>query len=158
MPRFYTVPFENVAISVTQDLFELTPADDKPIAVYGLTLDNVSGVADAGDAQEEFLRLKISRGNTASGSGGSAPTPAPIGKAAAAGFTAEVNNTTPATTGTEVMLWPLGWNVRVPLREFLPEEAWCHASQLDTLLLVRLMTAPADSIAVSGCLWVAEFG
>lgn len=155
--RIYTVSFENVAVAAVQDLFEITPADDKPCAVIGLTLDNVGGTADAADAQEELLRLNIIRGFTASGSGGSAPTPVPTStNDTAAGFAAEANNTTVATTGTTVNLWPFGWNPRVPLREFLAQEYWLYVGQPSTSLVVRLVAAPADSFQVSGCLWVAE--
>lgn len=153
----YTVVFDNVTISAAQDLFEITPADDKPVAIAGLTLDNVGGTSDAGDAAEELLRLSIIRGFTASGSGGSSPTPQKVRRnSGAAGFTAEVNNTTLANTGTTETPWNFGWNVRVPLREFLPEECWPDATQADTTIVVRLVTAPADALSVSGTLWVAE--
>lgn len=156
--RVYSVIFENVAVgTAAQDLFEITPADDKPVALLGLTLDNVGGTADAGDAQEELIRLSIIRGFTASGSGGSAPTPAPLNHIdTAAGFTAEVNNTTVATTGTSVILAAFGWNVRVPLREFWPQELWPMASQANTTILVRSGSTLADAITMSGTLFVAE--
>lgn len=155
--RMYTVQFDAVTVSAAQDLFEITPADDKPIQICGLSLDNVGGTADAGDASEELLRLAVIRGFTSSGSAGSAPTPVPcqFGDAAAA-FTAEVNNTSLATTGSSTQPWSLGWNPRVPLREFLPQEYWISASQANTTIVVRLVTAPADAMSTSGTLWVAE--
>lgn len=155
--RIYACPFDNVSVSVAQDFWELTPADDKPLAILGIWLDNVGGTADAGDAQEELLRLAIYRGFTTSGSGGSTVTPVPVGSSidAAAGFTCEINNTTVATT-SGTLLAALGWNVRVPLREWFPQEAWIGASQANTTLLVRLVTAPADAVSMSGTLWVAE--
>lgn len=158
--RNYSVVFENVTVSASQDLFEITPADDKPILLTALTLDNVGGTADAGDAQEELLRLLIRRGHTTSGSGGSAPTPRPLlTGSAAAGFTAEVNNTTIASTaGTTGDMWSGGWNVRVPLREFWPEELCIGASQADTTIVVRLLSTPADAISMSGTLYVCEMG
>lgn len=157
MAREYSVVFDNVAVAAAQDLFEITPADDKPIAICGLTLDNVGGTSDAGDAQEELLRLVIRRGYTSSGSGGSAPTPTPLSPTdAAAAFTAEVNNTSLATTGTTTDLWAFGWNPRIPLREFLPMELWLGATQANTSIVVRLVTAPADSFQCSGTLFVVE--
>ena len=157
MPRYYTVVFENVSVSASQDLFEITPADDKPVAVMGLTLDNVGGIADAGDAQEELLRLLIRRGHTVSGSGGTAPTPQKLASAdAAAGFASEVNNTTIANTGTTADLAALGWNIRVPLREFWPQELWKWVSQADTTLVVRLLSTPNDAISMSGTLYLCE--
>lgn len=157
--RIYTVTFDNVSVSAAQDFFELTPADDKPIMLVGLSLDNVGGTADAGDAQEELLRLSIIRGFTSSGSGGSAPTPTALNPAdAASGFTAEVNNTTVANTGSTTTPWNGGWNVRVPLREFWPEELCPVATQANTTIVVRLVTAPADAVSMSGTLWVCEMG
>ena len=156
--RTYLIPFENVTVSAVQDFFEISPADDKPIAIMGLTLDNVGGVADATDAQEELLRLTIVRGHTTSGSGGSTPTISPINPAdTAAGFAAEVNNTTIASTaGTTIAAF--GWNPRMGLREFWPEELWIKANQSNTTIVVRLVAAPADGFACSGTLYVAELG
>lgn len=158
--REYTVTFENVSVSASQDFFELTPADDKPLKIAGVWLDNVGGTADAGDAQEEMLRLLIRRGHTTSGSGGSAPTPQKLGSSAdaAAGFTAEVNNTTIASAGTTADLLAFGWNVRVPLREMFPDELMPGASQADTTIVVRLLSTPADAISISGTLYVVEIG
>lgn len=157
MGRRYTVVFENVSVSVAQDFFELTPADDKPVRICGLWLDNVGGTADAGDAQEELLRIRIIRGHTTGGSGGSAPTPTPVSpNDAAAGFSAEANNTTIASVGTTTELCSFGWNVRVPLREWFPDEFGPQASQANTTIVVRLGAAPADAVSMSGTLFVEE--
>lgn len=157
MSRMYTVNFENVAVgTATQDLFEITPADDKPIRLVALYLDNVGGAADAGEAQEEFIRLSIVRGHTTSGSGGTSPTPAPARPIdTAAGFTAEVNNTTIASTaGTTIMAF--GMNVRAGLREVWPDELQPAASQANTTIVVRSLSTLADAIQMSGTLWVME--
>lgn len=155
--RMYTVSFENVSVSASQDFFELSPADDKPIKIYGWNLENVGGTADAGDAQEEFWRLSVVRGHTTSGSGGSSPTPRPVlTNAGAAGFAAEANNTTIASTsGTTI--WTGGMNVRVaPNFTWLPDEAALGATQADTTIVLRLLSTPADAVSMSGTLWVAE--
>jgi hypothetical protein len=158
--RMYTVTFENVTVSAAQDLFEISPADDKPVLLMGLTLDNVGGTADAGDAQEELVRLLVRRGHTVSGSAGSSFTPValPSAAGAAAAFGAEINNTTIANTGTTKDLVAFGWNTRVPLREFWPEEIMPGASQADTTIVVRLLSTPADAFSVSGTLYVIEQG
>lgn len=154
--RTYTVPFENVAVTATQDLFSISPATQKPCIIIGCTIDNVGGTADAGDAQEELLRLKIHRGFTTIGSAGSVVTPFPCGtNDTAAGFTAHANDTTIANTGTSVLGWPFGWNVRTPCREFLPEECWIYVPN-GSIGAVTLLAAPADSLALSGALWVIE--
>lgn len=156
MGRVYTVGFDNVSVSAIQDLFELTPADDKPIKLRGLVISQ-TGVGDIGDAAEEFLPIKISRGFTTSGSGGSAPTPQALDSAgAAAGFTAEVNNTTVANTGTETVLHYDNFNVRAGYMIWFPQDCEPKASQANTTMTVRLTRAPADAITLSGTLYVEE--
>jgi hypothetical protein len=156
MSRMYTVVFDNVSVSAIQDFFELTPADDKPIELIGLMLSQ-TGVADIGDAAEEILPIKISRGFTASGSGGSAPTPSVIKVSdTAAGFTAEVNNTTVANTGTETILMVDNFNVRAGYMCWFPPGAEPSASQANTTMTIRLTRAPADAITLSGTAWVRE--
>jgi hypothetical protein len=160
MAGVYTVTFDNVSVSAAQDLFEITPADDKPIRVLGWNIDNVGGTADAGDAQEELLRLTLRAGYTSSGSAGSAPTPIPVvASMAAAGFAAEVNNTSLATTGTTQDHWNGGMNVRVPAPFWLPYPQCCPIiSQAETRIVLRLVTAPADAVSMSGTMWIEELG
>lgn len=154
--RIYTVSFAAVSLAAAQDLFEITPADDKPVEIVGLFLSQ-TGVADVGDAAEEMLRIEIIRGYTASGSGGSAPTPAPVKRIdAAAGFAAEVNNTTLANTGTAVIIHEDAFNVRAGYANWWPEGTEPDASQANTTIVVRLVAAPADAITVSGTLYVRE--
>lgn len=158
--RVYTVIFENVTLTAAgtdQDLFAITPADDKPVKLLGVTLDNVGGILDAGDAQEEFVRLAVIRGHATVGSGGSAPTPRPLNpNDAAAGFTARVNDTTLTSAGTPITPVAFGWNVRVPLREFWAEEVQPQASQADTTIVVRMLSTLNDDLPASGTLYVAE--
>lgn len=155
MGRMYSVEFEGVAVTAAQDFFEITPADDKPLAVHALFLSQAS---DVGDAAEEILRFKVIRGFATSGSGGSAPTPIPLNPVdTAAGFTAEVNNTTIASTGTPVDLHSDAFNIRTGLALILtPEMRWQVSQASGTLLVVQLMVAPTDSLTMSGTLYVEE--
>ena len=73
----------------------------------------------------------------------------------AAGFTAEVNNTTVANTGTAVTLHADTFNVRAGCRLWFPPENCPMASQANTTIVVRI-TAPADSLTMSGTLYVEE--
>lgn len=156
--RIYTVSFENVSVSAVQDFLEFTPADDKPIELVGLFLGQ-AGNSDVGDAAEECLRLKVIRGNTTSGSGGSAPTPRPVKRSdSAAGFAAEVNNTTVATGGTAVELHCDSFNVRAGFQFWWPMGTEPDCSQGDTSLRVNLVGAPADAITLSGTAYIREFG
>lgn len=153
--RIYAIPFTAVAISGgNYDLLEITPADDKPCELIGWHIGQTS---DSGDAQDEQLQLTVIRGHTTSGSGGSAVTPAPVSpNDAAAGFTAEVTNSTIASTGTTATLFASAWNVRAGSDVWLPEEVRPRVSQAQTSLVVRMGT-PADSITTSGVFWVREF-
>lgn len=154
MARVYSVSFEAVAVTAAQDLFEITPGDDHPVILLGMTIDQSS---DVGDAAEEMLRYKVIRGHATGGSGGSAPTPRPMDPGdAAAGFTAEVNNTTIASAGTAVDLAAGAFNIRSGLAVFWPPELCPMANQGNGTIVVRLMAAPADSLTMSGTLWVAE--
>ncbi len=156
MARVYTVEFENVSVTAAQDFFELDPATDKPIQIIGWQFTQFS---DVGDAAEEILRVKIIRGHTTSGSGGSAATPAPVKfYDTAAGCAAEVNNTTIASAGTAVDLYSGGFNIRVGESVFLPEEYRFSCTATQGVIVFRLMAAPADAITLSGTLWFSEAG
>lgn len=155
MGRIYTVEFENVAVTASQDFFELTAADDKPIRIIGLFLAQYS---DLGDAAEEILRFRVIRGHTTSGSGGATATPRPVAVSdAAAGFTCEINNTTIASAGTAVNLHSDSFNIRTGTQIWLPPGCGWGTTQA-TLLVVRLLAAPADSLSMSGTLYVEEEG
>ena len=154
--RVYTVEFEGVAVSVAVDLFQITPADDKPCEVIGLFFGQSS---DVGDAAAEILRYRVIRGHTTTGSGGASPTPRPLNRSgAAAGFTAMTNNTTIASAGTGLNLHSDVAHIASGEKLWLPEGCEWEASQADTTLVVRLMAAPTDALTMSGTLYVVEQG
>jgi len=157
MGRMYSVVFDNVAVTAGQDLFEITPADDKPVLFHGCWLGQSS---DAGDAQDELLRVAIIRGHTTGGSGGTAVTAPPLQSSAGAGFggAAKINNTTIASAGTAVTLVADTFNVRAGWVYLPTPEARPGASQANTTIVVRLMAAPADQLAMSGTLIFEELG
>ncbi len=154
--RMYYVDIAPTAVTAAVDLIELSPADDKPIAIAAVELFQTT---DLGDAQEEMIGLLWVRGHTTSGSGGLTPTPRPANPSdVAAGFTAETLNTTAATAGTGVTLARHGWNIRAPREIIYTPETQPQASQANTTLVLRLAAAPADSITLSGYVAVLEFG
>jgi hypothetical protein len=156
MGRKYTVVFDNVAVAASQDLFELTPTDDKPVKIYGLFLGQITA---EGDANEDLWRWTVIRGFTTGGSGGTAPTPRPLNRSdAAAGFTAEVNNTTKATTGTTHTCHADADNIRGGIKFWWPEGSEPQASQADTTIVVRLESTPDASTTCSATLYVEEEG
>ena len=151
----YTVSFTGVAVTAQQDLFEIVAAAGKNCKVHALFL---SQSTEVGDAQEEGLSILIKTGATTSGSGGSAPTPIPNNVTdAAAGFTSEVNNTTKASVGTIVTHHSDNWNVRQGFVIIWPPEMRFELTG-SRRLTVELGTTPADSITMSGTLYVEEFG
>lgn len=154
--RIYTVPILAVASpAAIFDAWEIRPADDKPVEIMGLFLGQSS---DVGDANAENLTIRVIRGFTTSGSGGSTPTPSPLNRSdSAAGFSAETMNTTIATTGTTVDLHNDVWNTQAGYPLWLPEGCEWEASQADTSIVIRI-SAPADAITVSGTIYVREQG
>jgi hypothetical protein len=152
----YTVSFDQQTIAAASgdyDLFEIVPADDKPVEIVALSLGNKSEV---GDAQDEMLAYSIVRGNTTS-SNGTATTPQLLDPSdPAASFTAETVGSTPATAGTSVTLLSDTFNVRAGLMLVLPAEMRPKVSQANTGMYVRLTTAVVDDLTLSGTLWVRE--
>jgi hypothetical protein len=156
--RVYTVSFTATAVTAQIDVFEVTPADDKPIEVLGYEIGQSS---DFGDAQAEQLGFRVIRGFTTSGSGGAAATPSPLTKNGdtASGFAAETCNTTLANTGTTIDLHAGAINLQAGSGlVWLPEGCEWGCSQADTRLVFRFIAAPADSITLSGTLYVREQG
>lgn len=160
MGRIYAVPYQGTITNAggDSDLLEILPADDKPCKLRGWSIGQTSEV---GDAAEEGLRISVGRmsATVTSGSGGSAVTPVALDSAdAAAGFAAECNNTTVATTsGALTILHEFAWNVRAsPWDYWFPDERFCPKAKQGEALLVRLQTTAADDL--SGCLtfWVEE--
>jgi hypothetical protein len=156
MPRMYTVSVENVAVTNANgdaDLVELTAADDRPIELVGMGIYSLTEVQEA---QEEWLRCCVVRGNTTTGNG-TAATPRPTDPGdPAAGFTAKTYGSTLASAGTAVNLHPFGVQVRAGYEIFYPEHCSFITTQADGLLVVRLLAGPADDLNADLCFWVLE--
>lgn len=151
----YSVEFENQTLTTANgdyDIFEFSAADDEPIELYGLFLNQTSELQEA---QEEKLRLKVIRGHTTS-SNGTSTTPQPLDpNGPAAGFTAETVGSTIASVGTPVDLHSDGWEVRLGYGLWWPEGSGIKTTQAAGLLIVRLMAATADDITgVSGTAYI----
>ena len=158
MSRMYTVSGDGLTITAAgtdSDLIELTAADDKPIKLCGLGIYITSEI---GEAQEEWLRMKIIRGHATSGSTPEvSPTPRPCSPYdTAAGFTCEMDNTTIASTGTPLDLHCFGVNVRAGYEVFYPDRCDFGTDQASGLLVVRMMSTLADDVTMSLTAWVDE--
>ena len=152
----YTVPIDNGAIATASgdyDLWELDAATDKPIELIGIKILVTSEVQEA---QEEWVRISVVRGNTTTGNGSTAtPAPVAIGDTAAS-FGAKTIGTTPASAGTAVNLDMMPVQVRAGDQILYPGGCsfWTSGS---ALLCVRLLAAPADDMSISGNIWVMEY-
>lgn len=158
MSRLYSINFENVAVTAAQDFFDIAPATNKPIVLHGCW---ISQSTEVGDAQEEFLRLKIIYGLATVGSGGGAFTPVPLNPAdTAAGMTARINDTTVAVVGagTTSVIWAESFNERVGWVWLPTPEMRPVITAAQTRVVVTMLSTPADSVTMNGTLIVEELG
>ncbi len=160
MGRIYTVPYTGTLTLAggDSDFLEVLPADDKPVKLRGWSLSQSSEV---GDAAEESLRISVLRmaATVTSGSLGSAVTPVPMDSAdAAAGFTAECNNSTVATTtGATTIIEEYGWNERnTPFEHWYPDERFCPKAKQGEGLFVRCQSTVADDVTIELTFWIEE--
>lgn len=160
MGRIYAVPYQGTITNAggDSDLLEVLPADDKPVKLRGWSIGQTSEV---GDSAEEGVRISVIRmaATVTSGSGGSSVTPVSMDSAdTAAGFSAECNNTTVATTsGASTVICEHAWNERASPWDFwYPDERFCPKAKQGEGLFVRMQTTIADDM--SGCVtfWVEE--
>jgi len=156
MSRTYSVVFNGTLANAAgdTDLVEILPADDKPVKLRGFKFGQTS---ELGDSAEEQLRISIYRlpATVTSGSGGSAATPSPEDSAdTAAGFAAEVNNSTVATTnGSAIILEEFSINIRAPYETWWPDRPGWKAKQGEALV-IRCQSTAADDISAQ---WTAIF-
>lgn len=154
-PIIHAANFDAQAVTTATDMFECTPAADRPAIIYGLALLQTT---DLGDAAEEVLRIGIYRDATA-GSGGTANTEY-VYTNVAAGVTPTMATRslgTASTGGTLIDI--IGWNIRIPLLWVpIPEmrPKFSNIAAEGPTSTFRLIAAPADSITVSGVLYWGE--
>lgn len=159
MPRIYTVPYTGTLTNAggNADLFEFTPADDKPIRLLGLILGQTTELADAA---EESLGLSVIRlPATVTSGNGTAVTPVTVDShAAAAGFAAEANGSTVATTsGSAAIVDESAWNIRIsPTERWWPDERLAPMAYQGEALVVRCNSTPADDITIFITAYVEE--
>jgi hypothetical protein len=159
MSRIYTVSFSATvtAAGTDTDWLEVNPADDKPVKLRGLLLSQISEV---GDTPEEGLRFSIIRlPATVTSGNGTATTGQPMDSAdAAAGFAAETNGTTVATTSTTaITLAEIGWiNRNSPYEMWFPDPAFAPKAKQGEAIIVRQQTTLADDMTACATFWLEE--
>lgn len=153
MGRIYTTPYNGTftLAGTDADWLEMSPADDKPVVLRRLVMCQYSEV---GDAAEEGLRFSLQRfPATVTSSNGSAITIASIDShnTVAAGFSAEANGTTLATTsGTAVVLEEFAWNIRMsPLEFWWADEKFAPIFYQGEAMILRCHTTVTDDVSIS---------
>jgi hypothetical protein len=156
MGRVYSVPITLTAVTTQVDLWDIAPADDKPVRLHAIYLGQST---ELGDAAEEQLGIQVVRGFATVGSGGSSATPTPVvPNDTAAGATVRTLDTTIAVVGggSTTYLHADTWNVRGPYQIVWTPEMRPGCSQVDTRVVVRTTGAPADSVTIAGTLYFEE--
>ena len=154
-PVIYGANFSAQAITTATDIFEFTPAADRPVVIYGLSMGQTT---DLGDASEEVLMIGIYRDCTA-GSGGTANTEYIYNNhsVGATNTAATRSLGTASTGGTLIDIIP--WNIRIPLLWIpIPEmrPKFSNIAAEGPTSTFRLIAAPTDSITTSATVYWAE--
>lgn len=154
----YYAPFTEVAVSATQDVFEIASPSDACVAIHSICWGQSS---DAGDAQAELLDIVMTlvTGAPTSGSGGSTVTVEAKNQnsSAAAGSTVEANNTTQISGGTSNVVYAGAWNVQLPF-EYIPPPEQRIIMPPSEHFTIALPNAPTDAITLSGVIIFEEIG
>ena len=158
MGRIYSIQVNAVTVSAAQDIFEVLANSAKPFVLHEIVITQSS---DYGDAQAEGLTVLIKRasGTYTSGSGGSSPSVNPhTFSDAAAGVTAEANNTSQASAGTGAL-------TTVRAEAFNIQSGWQYLPTPETRMLfsgsqacVVSITAPSDAVTLSATMVIEEMG
>lgn len=150
MGRIYSVSFDGVGVTAVQDLFQLE-ANTVPAIIHAIYL---SQSTDVGDAAAEALAIRIRRVTDAL-TNVTAEAQMDDGDAAALADL-NVNDTTPLTTGAEV-LHAENWNIAMPF-VYLPPPELRIVCEVGNCITVNMNTTPADSITMSGTMYFEEVG
>ena len=159
MGRKYVAIFKGIAVTATQDLFEILCPTDAITIIHEWEVGQTTELADAA---EEQLLLTTNRGvgSVTSGSGGATVTPQPVEDGDQAyGGTVERNNTTIMAVGSGTLeeLETYTWNIRQSLRQVYTPETRPVISPGNRWTLESEST-PADSITMSGRIVFEEIG
>ncbi len=150
MGRMYTVSFTDVAVTAAQDLFQIEAVTVPAIlhAVY------ISQNTDMGDAEAEALTIRFRRVTDAL-TNVTAEVKLDNGSAAA-NADLNVNDTTPLVTGAQTIHAEC-WNIQMPFI-WLPPPEMRIIVPVDDVVTVNLVSAPTDSLTMSGTMYFEEIG
>ena len=148
--RYFTADFLEVAVTAQQDLFQIEALTSEVI-LLGVVLGQTS---DVGDAVAENLSIVIRR-FTDVVTNDIAEAKLDEGSAALTADLA-INETTELVTGTEVVHADV-WNIALPFIWLPPPEMRIHI-KVGEGLAVNLNTTPADSLTMSGTVYLGQGG
>ncbi len=154
MAAVFVAPFENIAVSAAQDIYELATAATNSARVRRVKLST-------NKTSSEQLRIGIYRysGAPTSGSGGASPTVRKLSAGVGTNtVTVERNNTSGASGGTAELLHAEFWNAVTPF-EWVPidEKGFVELAASEHFV-VRLEAAPGASIQMDGNVEWEEIG
>ncbi len=150
MGRMYSVSFTDVPVSAAQDFFQIE-AVTKPAILHAIFLSQNS---DVGDANAENLTVRFRRVTDVL-TNVTAEVQLDKGDGAALADL-NVNDTTPLTTGAETIHAEC-WNIAIPFIWMPPPELRIVVP-VDDVVTVNLVSAPTDSLTMSGVMYFEEIG
>jgi len=153
--QMYVASFEEVVVSVSQDLFEINPDANSILVLHSVS---VSQSSDAGDTESEMLNLLYHR-LTVSGSGGTillSEVPTQEGDEATDAFVVELNNTTKATQGTILRCDNFNTLLGYEWKPNPLERIVIHPDEVG--LAITLQTTPSDALTLSGTIVIELIG
>lgn len=153
--RIYSVVFNEVTVSVAQDLFQIKGATGKMLRIRRVSINAAATTVPT--AQGFSLRCRFLPATVTDGSGGSTPTPQPMDPGtSAASFTALANSTTKATTsGTAKILESNGCHISAGYDYQFPEPPTVGPSES---FVFEMLNTPTGTVVVSGTALVEEIG
>ncbi len=152
MGRMYTLSFTDVAVTAAQDFFQIE-AVTNPIIIHAIYLSQNS---DVGDANAENLTVRIRRVTDALAN---VTAEVNLTKGDAASLAdLNINDTTPLTTGAETIHSEC-WNIAIPFIWMPPPELRVVVPVSGSpVVTVNLVSAPTDSLTMSGVVYFEEIG
>jgi hypothetical protein len=147
--RMYSAPFEDVAMTVAQDLWQIEQDASQIILHYF----EIGQTSDPGDAAAELLIIKMRRVTDAVGAIDT-PNPLDTGDAAATA-NVETNDTVQLVTGVNT-IWASSWNIALPFIWMPPPEQRVAIVAGDALTIT--CSVPLDSLTIHGTLVFEEIG
>lgn len=144
MGIMYSVEFNDVAVTVAQDLFQIE-AVTVPIVIHEIT---VSQRLDVGDAAAEALLIQLRGEITNAVTDDLAGVPMNSYRTTANLSNLAINETSQIVTGA-VDIYSEMWNIALPFK-YIPTPETRYMIAVGDAFVVALNTAPTDSLTMSG--------